>query len=171
MLNSPIEVKIKGMKNQFKEFLNVLRVLNEYDVDYILIGGVAVVIHGYERLTRDIDLFLRDEQSNIEKLRKALSSIYNDESISEITLEELRNYSVIRYGPSDEFCIDLLIAIGEAFSYDDLQSETIEYERIKIKIATPECLYEMKKDTLREKDKVDAAFLSELINKENKGRD
>jgi len=39
----------------------------------------------------------------------------------------------------------------------------IDYNGIKIKIATPETLYELKKDTLRDKDKIDAVFLRELI--------
>ncbi len=151
------------MNNLFHEFLRVFKALNECDVDYILIGGVAMVIHGYERLTQDIDLFIKCDRSNIANLRDALNSIYNDKSIDEITFEDLRNYSVIRYGPSDEFCIDLLTCIGEAFSYDDIEQEVVEYDGVKIKIATPKSLYEMKKNTLREKDKTDAAFLSALI--------
>jgi hypothetical protein len=37
----------------------ILRQLNDARVEYALIGGVAVVIHGYERLTGDLDFARR----------------------------------------------------------------------------------------------------------------
>jgi hypothetical protein len=36
----------------------VIRALNEADVRYLVVGGLAVVAHGYLRLTKDIDLVL-----------------------------------------------------------------------------------------------------------------
>jgi hypothetical protein len=48
-------------------------------------------------------------------------------------------------------------------TYDNLEYEIIDYQDIKIKIATPETLYRLKKNTLRDKDKIDALFLQDLI--------
>ena len=53
--------------------------------------------------------------------------------------------------------------IGTAFSYEDISYEIIDYKEIKIKIATPETLFKLKKDTVREKDKWDARFFNDLI--------
>lgn len=157
------------MIDQFTEFIKVFKAFDEQNVDYILIGGVAVILHGLERLTRDIDIFVRMVPQNIEKLRKALYCVYEDISIKEITLEELQNYPVIRYGTPDGFYIDVITRIGKAFSYEDLEYEFFEYQGIKIKLGTPETLYKLKKDTVRPKDKSDAIFLKELIknNKQN----
>jgi len=157
------------MVNQFREFIQVLKALDEQKVEYILIGGVAVMLHGMERLTRDIDLFVRMAPENIEKLRKALHSVFEDASIEEITLDELRHYPVIRYGTPDGFYIDIMTRIGEAFAYEDLKYEMIAYRGTKIKIGTPETLYKLKKDTVRLKDKADALFLKELIKEKTKG--
>lgn len=151
------------MTDQFKEFINLLKKLAEYDVDYILIGGVAVIMHGMERLTRDIDLFIRNTPSNIEKLKDALHSLYQDPSIEEITFNELQKYPVMRYGTPNGFYIDIMTRLGESVSFEDLQYEMIEYQGTKIKIATPKSLYELKKDTVRERDKMDALFLRGLI--------
>ena len=49
------------MDNQFDNFINVLKAFDEFQVEYILIGGVALVLHGMERLTRDVDIFVRNE--------------------------------------------------------------------------------------------------------------
>jgi len=151
------------MTNQFKEFLLLLKALDENEVEYILIGGVAVILHGLERLTRDIDLFVKQTAPNIQQLKDALNSLYHDKTIEEITIDELQNYPVIRYGTPKGFYIDIMTRLGEAFSFDDLRYEIVEYQGIKIRIATPESLYNLKKDSLREKDKMDASFLKEII--------
>ena len=132
------------MSDQFKEFIKVLKALYENDVEYILIGGVALILHGMERLTRDVDLFIKMTPENIHNLRNALKFIYEDDSIDEITFDELKKYQVIRYGTPDGFYIDLMAKIGTAFSYEDISYKIIDYEEIKIKIATPETLFKLK---------------------------
>jgi predicted nucleotidyltransferase len=102
------------MASQINLFLRVLQALNDYDVEYILIGGVAVILHGLNRLTRDIDIFINLDEANIERLRGALRSVFDDASIEEITFEELRKYPVIRYGTPQDFYIDILARLGEA---------------------------------------------------------
>lgn len=149
--------------SQFEQFKRVLDALAKHKVDYILVGGVAVILHGIERLTRDIDIFVKMEHRNIERLRNALHSIFDDESINEITLEELQKYAVIRFGVNDNFCVDIMARIGEVAVYEDLEFETILHEGINVRIATPETLYNLKKDTIRHKDRFDAAYLLDLI--------
>jgi hypothetical protein len=124
---------------------------------------VAVIFHGMERLTRDIDIFIKMDPKNIEKLRTALYSVFRDPSIEEITSKELHKYPVIRYGTPNGFYIDIMVRIGEDIGYDDLEYEIIDYQGVKIKIGTPETLYNLKRDTVRHKDKMDAVFLEELI--------
>jgi len=147
----------------FIQFKNVLDALAKYKVDYILIGGVAVMLHGVERLTRDIDIFIKMERNNIQRLREALYSIYDDNSIDEITFEELEEYSVIRFGVTDEFCVDIIARIGEVAVYEDLEFEHLHHEGIDVRIATPETLYNLKKDTIRHKDRFDAGYLLDII--------
>lgn len=151
------------MPAHFSNFLQILKALDKNKVDYILIGGVAVILHGLERLTRDIDLFVKSEDKNIERLRKAIAAVFDDSSIEEITLKELQKYPVIRYGTPGGFNIDIMVNLGEKITFDDLEYEIIEYQGVKVKIATPETLYYLKKDTVRDKDKIDAFYLKELI--------
>ena len=46
----------------------ILRLLNEAGVEYVLIGGFAVVIHGYERLTGDLDICYARSRDNVRRL-------------------------------------------------------------------------------------------------------
>lgn len=54
---------------------------------------------------------------------------------------------------------DLLARLGSAFGFDDLETEIITVEGIKVSVATPATLYRMKKDTVRPIDRADAAAL------------
>lgn len=49
----------------FKEFL---RLLNEADVQYLLIGGYAVGYYGYPRSTADMDIWIAISPHNAEKM-------------------------------------------------------------------------------------------------------
>ena len=43
----------------------IVKALNGAKVKYLIVGGVAVVAHGYERLTKDLDLVIGLERENI----------------------------------------------------------------------------------------------------------
>lgn len=56
----------------------VVKALNAARVQYLIVGGVAVVAHGYERFTRDLDLVIGLERENITRGLRALLRIgYN----------------------------------------------------------------------------------------------
>ncbi|MBM3293416.1 MAG: hypothetical protein FJY82_02705 [Candidatus Aminicenantes bacterium] len=150
----------------FERFLEVLRVLSEEKVEYVLIGGFAVILHGLSRLTADIDIFVKPDAENIMRLKKALKKVFpSDDEIDSISLQDLRNYAVVRFGTADDFYIDLVGRIGEMFRYEDLDFETRRIGGALVRIATPETLLRMKKDTVRPEDKRDARFLAELVSK------
>jgi predicted nucleotidyltransferase len=53
----------------------ILRVLDEQEVDYVLIGGLAVQTHGHVRTTNDADLIPAPDPANLERLAKALRAL------------------------------------------------------------------------------------------------
>lgn len=54
----------KTLTNEFKEFL---RLLNENEVEYLVIGGHAVAFHGYPRTTSDLDVWIEPKAETAEK--------------------------------------------------------------------------------------------------------
>jgi len=145
--------------DRFQRFIRILKAFAEKGVEYTLIGGVAVILHGFPRLTEDIDILLKADVQNIEKLKSALEGVFNDPSVKEIELSDLKNYSVLRYGAPDGFYIDLITRLGEVADYGNVASEKINVEGVRIKVATAEALYRLKKESLRPKDQNDALFL------------
>lgn len=60
------------MGNIFQDdFRDFLYALNEQEVEYILVGGFSVIIHGYSRTTGDMDIWVRKTSENYKKLEKA----------------------------------------------------------------------------------------------------
>ncbi len=51
-----------------KDFLEYIQLLNNHEVEYILLGGMAVNLHGYRRASGDMDIFVNPTKENHKKL-------------------------------------------------------------------------------------------------------
>jgi Nucleotidyl transferase AbiEii toxin, Type IV TA system len=143
----------------FDVLKRVLAALEARGVHYAIFGAVALNLHGLARSTEDLDLFVEPEPSNIERLRQALHDVIDDPDIDGITAADLLgNYPAVQYfPPGGAFHIDILTKIGVVFRFSDLETERVAYEDITVTAVTPRMLYRMKRDTVRPKDRADAA--------------
>jgi hypothetical protein len=139
----------------------VLAALEHDGVRYVVFGGVALNFHGLARFTEDLDLFIAPDRENIERLKRALMSVFDDPQIQEITADDLLgSYPAVQYVPPDgTFHIDLLTRLGEAFRFEDLDVVRLPMEDLVISVASAATLHRMKRDTVRLKDKADAELL------------
>ena len=143
------------------EVLALIAHLESCQVEYIIVGGVAMNLHGLTRATQDVDLFIKPDVENIERLKRALKRMWADPHIDELTAEDLMgDYALVRYGPPVEsLWVDIMTRLGERFAYEDLDSELIRVEDIEARVATPQTLFRMKRTTLRAIDAIDAERL------------
>jgi hypothetical protein len=143
------------------EVLRVVRAMNKEGVEYITFGAMALFAHGIVRNTEDADFFVAPTLENIERLKRALRSVWDDPSIDEINAEELvSNYPAVRYGPpGTDLYMDFLTRLGEAYSFETLESQMSEIEGVPVRVVTPAQLYHMKRNTVRPKDRQDAEAL------------
>ena len=147
----------------FDAVKRVLQALEREQVDYFVFGGAALNLHGIARFTEDLDLFLAPKTENVEALKRALRSVYHDSSIEEISATDLLGeYPAVQYVPPEAgFHLDILTRLGEVFRYQDIEKQRIPFEDLSVWVATPRALYRMKRDTVRPKDRMDAAVLRE----------
>jgi len=136
----------------------VLAALEREGVRYKIFGAVALNLHGLARATEDLDVFVAPERDNVARLRKALRSVFDDPHIDEIDADDLLgDYPAVQYVPPEgNFHIDVLTRLGEAFDFDCLESQRLDFGGVEVSVVTPKALYEMKKDTVRPKDWGDA---------------
>lgn len=140
----------------------VLAALEKERVRYVVFDGVALNLQGLARATEHLDLFIAPTRNNIERLRAALRGVFPDDpSVDEITADDLLGeYPAVQYVPLEGgFHIDLLTRLGEEYNFEDLRSERLDFAGIEVSVVTARTLYEMKKDTIRPRDRADAERL------------
>ncbi|MGH9379875.1 MAG: hypothetical protein ACRD2Z_04600 [Thermoanaerobaculia bacterium] len=141
----------------------LLEALEAEGVRYAIFGATALNLLGLPRATQDVDVFLAPEEDNVARLRRALHRVFDDPHIDEITAEDLLGaYPAVQYVPPDSgFHVDILTRLGEAFRFADLETQRIRFADLEVTVVTPRQLYEMKRDTVRWKDRGDAERLRE----------
>ncbi|MEE4271115.1 MAG: hypothetical protein V2I67_05555 [Thermoanaerobaculales bacterium] len=152
------------------EVVRVLRAFEDVDLEYVLIGAAAMGIHGVVRATEDLDIFIRATAANVERLKSAFRLVYdNDPNIDEISADDLLgDYPAVRYyPPSGDLYFDVMTRLGEAASYESVDSMVKEIDGIEVCLATPEALYELKRGTVRPLDHRDAEALRQKFGMED----
>jgi hypothetical protein len=142
------------------DLLKLCTALNERGAKYVVVGGMAVIHHGFLRATEDIDLLIDPSRENQQKVRSALE-ILPDGAVLEMTEDDLNKYLVVRI--ADEIIVDLMLSAC-GISYPEAQNE-VEWSTIDgvtIPFASAALLLKMKQ-TGREKDSLDRQFLEQKL--------
>lgn len=147
------------------DFLRLVDSLNRHQVEYVLIGGAALNVHGLVRATEDVDIFVKPTPQTIEALKAALHDLWDDPAIDEIKADDLLGaYPVIRYGPPEgSMYVDILTRVGDRAQYDELGWEEISIQGVDIRVATARTLFELKRNTVRPIDHADAKRLADAF--------
>ena len=121
---------------------------------------MAMVLHGFNRGTEDIDLLVDKATTNIALLKKALS-ILPDNAIRDVLDSDVEKYEVVRV--ADEVVVNLMrSACGINFKSAENQIEWHELEGVKVPFASAELMLKTKQ-TLREKDEIDRLYLQRIL--------
>ncbi|RKS98686.1 DUF6036 family nucleotidyltransferase [Flavobacterium sp. 123] len=152
-----------------QEILDIWEKLNEYNVRYLTIGGLAVNIYGYTRNTGDIDLLIEDTIENRKNLRLAFAAIGIGDFESLETMQFVVGFTdfTISYG----LRLDVMTSIKglENEKFDNLlQNSTIVFlKEIPVYFLDYDNLIKAKKATNRPKDILDIEELEKLNKKKD----
>ena len=151
---------------ELEDLLGLCWTLNRAGVRYLLIGGFAVILHGFVRTTKDVALLVDPSDDNIQAIKRALSAL-PDNAAQGIALSDLREHTVVRV--ADEIVVDLM-ASACGVTYDEAQRHGVEECRIEdvaIPLAGKRLLIRLK-DTARDSDRMDVRFLETRLQEENR---
>ena len=149
---------------QSGDLLAICQSLNKTGARYIVIGGMAMVLHGFNRGTEDIDLLVERGAQNVARLRQALS-ILPDNAVADVQDSDLEAYGVVRV--ADEVVVDLMAsACGIDFEAARAEIEYHDIEGVRIPFASARLLLRLKQ-TVREKDAIDRMFLERILREKN----
>ncbi len=138
-------------------------------VDFVVIGGVAVIAHGYERNTKDLDICYSSEAANLEALGDVLvelgARLRNiDEDIPFVPdARTLRRTQILTLQTTDGG-LDLLVDPDGSPGYETLKARAdhIEFDGFQILIASVEDLLSMKRSANRPQDQPDIEALTAI---------
>lgn len=71
----------------------LLECFNEHKVVYVVIGATAFPVHGFDRATQDIDLFIKPTCENAERTKEALEAIGYD--VTDLNVDEMLQKKVL----------------------------------------------------------------------------
>ena len=148
------------------EFKSLLFLLNKHKVNYMLIGGYAVIYYGYERNTTDMDIWLQPENENKDKLINALREFgIGNKSISSISELNFNDIQFFFFGERPRR-IDFLTKInGITFKEAFPKVNYLPISNEKVPVIHYHHLILSKIANERTKDKMDVEEL-QRINKE-----
>jgi predicted nucleotidyltransferase len=147
----------------------LLNGLIDAGIEFILVGGLAAVVHGAPITTMDVDIVHRQTAENIAKLLDFLKSIdaYHrrlDDKLIEPTVEHItsRGHALFttRFGP-----LDVLAIIEEGRSYEELIDHTVEIEfrGHTIRVLDLETLIQLKRSSKDPRDNQRLPVLEETL--------
>ena len=149
--------------------------LNNNGVRYLVIGGIAVNLHGYDRVTGDIDIMISFSEENIEKFKsfveklgfkpKAPVSIkdFADKDKRKEWMEEKNAKVFTVYNPSNMLeSIDVMIMEYIDFELAYKNMEYAEASGLRIPLVSINDLIKLKKISGRERDKTDIMALQTI---------
>ena len=150
---------------ELEDLLALCRALHRERVRYLLIGGFAVILHGFVRTTKDIDLLVDPSDDNVQAIKRALAML-PDNAAEDVVPSDVREHTVVRV--ADEIIVDLM-ASACGVTYDEALRHGVEERRVGdvvIPLAGKQVLIRMK-DTVRDSDRMDVRFLETRLQQEN----
>lgn len=147
-----------------EEILSFWKALQDFKVQYIMVGGFAINLHGYQRFTGDLDIWIKDTIQNRQQLRKAFISC------------DMGDYPMIEYmqfvpGWTDfqlnnSLKLDILIDMKglEGYTFDECleMASVAEIEGVQVPFLHINQLIENKKVINRPKDQLDIIALEQI---------
>ena len=154
---------------------DLLKLLAKAEVDFVLVGGLAVALRGYSRFTVDVDVALAMEADNLAKFIQAAKQAGLSPSIP-VPIESLANPDLIEQWHREKgmlaFCLRtadtvplvLDVLVKPVVPYKNLrqQATLLDIGELQIAVASIEHLIAMKTGTGRSKDQIDIEELRKI---------
>ena len=155
----------KEITSQFEKLLARIAAAG---IDFAVVGGLAVILNGYERQTRDLGIIVHPEAENIRKLLTFLAT-WGEGWARELTEKDFQTLEEGSLRIQEEFDLDVFVKL-RGRSLDDFRPRLryLQSDDVRIPVISPEDLIHCKEASWRDKDKIDVSALREILNREKK---
>jgi len=160
------------------DYQTIFQGLNKENIDYLVVGGLAVNFHGIPRMTYDIDLMIHLDPENI---RKLVSTFVNwgyrprvpvnpedlaDEKKRNSWIQD-KNMKAFTFYNESQPISEVDLVVESPIPYDELRARaiTIRLERERIPVVSIQDLIELKLEAGRKQDISDVENLRTILEK------
>lgn len=138
------------------------------EVDHVIIGALAMVLHGCARITEDLDITYARDEANLEQLVRALAPFHPRVRGAPKEIPLPWDAALLASGMNflldlDVGALDLVGDLTGVGGYDDLDTVSMTIDGVKVKVISLEALARSKRFTGRAKDLFDLAEIHELV--------
>jgi Nucleotidyl transferase of unknown function (DUF2204) len=140
------------------DFRDLLAAFNARGVDFLIVGAHALAAHGLVRATKDLDVWVRPEPANAERVLAALADF--GAPLQDLTVDDLSKPGLIFQIGVEPIRIDVITAIdGVAFSDAWAQRVSARFVDQEVAVLSREHLLTNKRTAGREQDLLDVKWL------------
>ena len=156
-------------------YLDLFRELQKHEVQYVVVGGLAINLHGVERATMDVDLVLAMDEGNLQRFLRAANELGLKPSLP-VKIESLcdaaqldewvREKHMIAFSlrPASKTAPSVDIIVQPKVSFETMYRNRIEKDigGVLFKLVSIDDLIALKTDTGRGKDASDIVALRQV---------
>jgi len=142
------------------DFSDLLRIFNDHDVKYLVIGGYAVVQYAEPRFTKDLDILISTDAANAEAVYNALREF--GAPLTDLTPKDFSEEGFFFQMGVPPVRVDILMGIP-GIHFDDCWKRRVEvdFEGLKVIFISKGDLIASKRAAGRPQDVIDADLLSQ----------
>lgn len=154
---------------------DLIKTLADADVEYVLVDGLAVALHGYQRVTMDVDVVLAMDKENLRRfidcakaadLRPVIPVSLGALAQPELIEQWCREKGMLAFGlrGPDTMATTMDVLVKPVVPFPDLRRDAtiIEIGPLQVPVASIEHLITMKTGTGRSKDAIDIEELRKI---------
>lgn len=154
---------------------DLIKILDNAGIKYVLVGGLAVSLQGYPRVTMDVDVVLAMDEGNLRRfidcakaadLRPVVPVAIDSLAQPELLEQWYREKGMLAFGlrGPDALATVMDVLVKPVVSFSDLQRDAtiVEIGPLKVPVASIEHLIVMKTGTGRSKDVIDIEELRKI---------
>jgi len=144
------------------DYRDILSLFIEEKVEFMLIGAYALAAHGVPRATGDIDLFIKPDRFNSEKVYKAL--VRFGAPLSDVSPDDFQDENIILQIGVVPRRIDILTSI-DGLTFEEASENVLlsDVEGLIIPVISAECFIKNKEAAGRDKDLLDVKILKKHL--------
>ena len=156
-------------------YKDIFQALNSAKVDYLIVGGVAMNLHGCLRFTNDIDVLIALDADNLKAMKRAMKILGYEQRIP-VALDELgdekkalklikdKNLQAYTFFQPQEPLYSVNVIVGASLRFDQYREHRVLVDvwDLSLPVVSIDDLIGLKRESNREKDALDVAALLEF---------